>query len=267
MSSEQRLAMIDGVGPTVICCTPTYALHLAEVASRQSPGALARSAVRIVIVAGEPGGSIAATRKRIEQAWGARVIDHHGLTEVGPVSFECQEAPGFLHVNEAEYVCEVLEPGGAAPVPDGTRGELVLTNLGRIGSPVIRYRTGDLVVRRQEPCACGRTFARLEGGVLARADDMVNVRGVNVYPAAIEAIVRDFPEVVEFRAVVSHRDTLPALTVEVELAGDAADAGSVMKAIGGRVRQAFGLNVPVVAVAPATLPRFETKSRRFVIEP
>ncbi|HEY7169642.1 MAG TPA: AMP-binding protein [Vicinamibacterales bacterium] len=267
MSSEQRLAMIDAVGPTMICCTPTYALRLAEVAARHSPAGLARSRVRLVIVAGEPGGSIPATRKRIEQAWGARVIDHHGLTEVGPVSFECLDAPGFLHVNEAEYICEVLEPGGTAAVADGVRGELVLTNLGRIGSPVIRYRTGDLVVRSGEPCPCGRTFARLEGGVLARADDMVNVRGVNVYPAAIEAIVRDFPGVAEFRAVVSHRDALPALTVEIELLSDVVDAAAVIKAIGGRLRQAFGLNVPVVAVAPATLPRFETKSRRFVIEP
>ncbi len=111
MSSQMRLGVIDAVGATVVCCTPTYALRLAEVAAAErGRRPLAESAVRVLIVAGEPGGSIPATRARIEQSWGARVIDHHGLTEVGPLSFECWEAPGFLHVNEGEYICEVLDP-------------------------------------------------------------------------------------------------------------------------------------------------------------
>ncbi len=135
--------------------------------------------------------------------WGARVIDQHGLTEVGPVSFECAEAPGFLHLNENEFICEVLHPVTLAPVPDGEPGELVLTNLGRTASPVVRYRTGDVVIRRSERCACGRTFARLAGGILTRTDDMVNIRGVNVYPTAIEGIVRGFAEVAEFRVTIT----------------------------------------------------------------
>ena len=111
MSSAIRLAMIEAIGATVVCCTPTYALRLAEIAAQERPGRpLAESTVRVLIVAGEPGGSIPATRERIERLWGARVIDHHGLTEVGPVSFECWEAPGFLHLNEGEYICEVLDP-------------------------------------------------------------------------------------------------------------------------------------------------------------
>ena len=108
---------------------------------------LAESTVRVLIVAGEPGGSIPATRARIEQSWGARVIDHHGLTEVGPLSFECWEAPGFLHVNEGEFICEVLDPQTGAEAAYGQPGELVVTNLGRTASPVIRYRTGDVVVK------------------------------------------------------------------------------------------------------------------------
>src|SRR5216684_1162332 len=209
MSSQLRLATIDAVGATVVCCTPTYALRLADVAEDERPArSLSESRVRMLIVAGEPGGSIPATRARIEQRWGARVIDHHGLTEVGPLSFECWEAPGFLHVNEGEYICEVLDfaagaPSGGREVPDGECGELVVTNLGRMASPVIRYRTGDLVVRSSEPCPCGRTWARLEGGVLARADDMINIRGVNVFPASIESVVRRFSEVGEFRSIVS----------------------------------------------------------------
>ena len=160
LSSQLRLAMIESVGATVVCCTPTYAVHLAEVAAQEgSARSLADGSVRVLIVAGEPGGSIPATRERIERSWGARVIDHHGLTEVGPMSFECWEGPGFLHVNEAEYICEVLDQVTGEPVGDGESGELVVTNLGRTACPVIRYRTGDIVVRRSEPCRCGRTWS------------------------------------------------------------------------------------------------------------
>ena len=135
MSSLLRLRMIQGIGATVVCCTPTYALRLAEAAAQESLAGRSRplreSAVRMLIVTGEPGGSIQATRDRIGREWGARVIDHHGLTEVGPVSFECWENPGALHLNEAEYICEVLDPSTGRSVPDGERGELVITNLGR----------------------------------------------------------------------------------------------------------------------------------------
>ena len=267
MSSHVRLAMIEAVGATVVCCTPTYALRLAEIAAQDWPGRrLAESRVRILIVAGEPGGSIAATRRRIEESWGARVIDHHGLTEVGPVSFECWEAPGFLHLNEAEFICEVLDPKTGQAAPDGQPGELVVTNLGRTASPIIRYRTGDIVVRRSEPCACGRTWARLEGGILSRADDMVNIRGVNVYPAGIESVVRQFPEVVEFRSTVSRTGALRALTLEIEVLPQTADGVAVAHRVSAGLREALGLTVPVRVVAPGTLPRFEMKSSRFVVE-
>jgi phenylacetate-CoA ligase len=266
MSSAIRLAMIEAVGVSVVCCTPTYALRLAEIAAQERPDRpLSESSVRLLIVAGEPGGSIAATRERIEQAWGARVIDHHGLTEVGPVSFECWEAPGFLHLNEGEYICEVLDPATGRERPDGEAGELVITNLGRTASPVIRYRTGDIVVRRSEPCVCGRTWARLEGGIRARADDMVNIRGVNVYPAAVESVVHRFPEVVAFRSIVSKAGAMRSIRVEVEIdqVGDAAGAAAK---VAYRLREALGLTVPVQVVDAGTLPRFEMKSLRFVVE-
>lgn len=265
MSSQLRLAMIENVGATVVCATPTYALRLAEVAAETGRRPLAESSVRVLIVAGEPGGSIPATRDLIERSWGARVIDHHGMTEVGPMSFECWEAPGFLHVNEAEYLVEVLDVDGRH-VPDGEQGELVVTNLGRTASPVIRYRTGDIVVRRSDRCPCGRTWARLEGGILARVDDMINVRGVNVYPAGIEAVVRQVPEVAEFRSVVSRAGAMRSLRVEVELVTGAADPGSVSARVAYGLREAFGLTVPVDAVDRGVLPRFEMKASRFVVE-
>jgi phenylacetate-CoA ligase len=290
MSSQLRLAMIESVKPTVVCCTPTYALRLAEVAAEAEAKnaaagetTLAESSVRVVIVAGEPGGSIAATRDRIERCWGARVIDHHGLTEVGPISFECWENPGFLHLNEAEYLCEVIDPATGEAVPDGQMGELVVTNLGRTASPVIRYRTADIVIRRSGRCRCGRTFARLEGGILARADDMVNVRGVNVFPAAIESVVRRFAEIGEFRSTVTHQNAMRALSLEIELlphssgpgasehgagerGGDPGDHTALTITLGQQLREALGLTIPIQVVPHGTLPQFDMKSRRFVVE-
>jgi phenylacetate-CoA ligase len=227
MSSQIRLSMIETIGATVVCCTPTYALRLAEIAEHERRRPLADGTVRMLIVAGEPGGSIPATRERIERSWGARVLDHHGLTEVGPVSFECWDAPGSLHINEAEFIAEVLDLRTGEEVEDGQTGELVLTNLGRTASPAIRYRTGDLVIRRSEPCACGRTWARLAGGILGRADDMVNIRGVNVYPVGIESVVRRLPEVVEFRSVVSRQGSMRSLRLEIEVAPEFEDSNAV----------------------------------------
>ena len=267
LSSQLRLAMIESVAATVVCCTPTYAMHMAEVAMQQGrERSLVDGSVRMLIVAGEPGGSIPATRERIERSWGARVIDHHGLTEVGPMSFECWEAPGFLHVNEAEYICEVLDQITGEPVADGESGELVVTNLGRSASPVIRYRTGDIVVRRSEPCRCGRTWARLEGGIVSRADDMVNVRGVNVYPSAIEAVVRRFAEIGEFRSTVSRSAAMRTLTIDIEVAPTAGDRAAFAARVSHQVREALGLSVAVQLMEVGSLPRFEMKARRFVVE-
>jgi phenylacetate-CoA ligase len=269
MSSQMRLSMLEAVGATVVCCTPTYALRLAEVAagSQRAGGPLPLGGtVRLIVVAGEPGGSIPATRARIEQAWSARVIDHHGLTEVGPVSFECLEAPGYLHVHEGEYICEVLDPVSGGEVADGEAGELVITNLGRTASPVIRYRTGDIAVKRLAPCACGRSWMRLEGGILGRADDMINVRGVNVYPAAIEAVIRRFDDVAEFRSVVSRGGAMRAIRVEVDLAAGAGDRPARASAIAAALREVLGLTVQVDVVAAGSLPRFEMKASRFVVE-
>jgi phenylacetate-CoA ligase len=267
MSSQARLSMIDTLRPSVVCCTPTYALRLLEVAAGLDGGAsrLSGSSVRLLIVAGEAGGSIPATRGRIEQGWGARVIDHHGLTEVGPISFECWERPGGLHLNEREYICEVLEPGSSRAVADGERGELVVTNLGRWASPLIRYRTGDIVVRRSGECACGRNFARLDGGILSRADDMVSVRGVNVYPSAVESAVRRFDEVAEYRATVATRGPLRELMVEIELMSGVDGRSDVAARVAAALRESLGLTVVLTVVDAGTLPRFELKARRFVI--
>jgi phenylacetate-CoA ligase len=268
MSSESRLRLLATSRPTVVCCTPTYALRLAHVARESNIINLGDGEahnVRTLVVAGEPGGSIPATRAQLESGWSARVIDHHGLTEVGPISFECWEAPGSLHLNECEFICEVVDPNTGDPVPDGEPGELVVTNLGRTACPVIRYRTRDVVRLDRSPCRCGRTLVRAVGGILSRADDMVCVRGVNVYPTAVEAVVRRFSEVVEYRSTVSTSDTLSEMAVEVELV-PAAAAADVAGRVAQALRESMGLTVPVRVVATNTLPRFEMKAHRFVVK-
>jgi len=216
--------------------------------------------VRTIIVAGEPGGSIRATAARIRELWrGARVVDHHGMTEVGPVSYGCPKRERVLHVIESSYIAEVIDPvtGFAAE-----HGELVLTNLGRIGSPVVRYRTGDIVERGKDgQCECGTLDLALEGGILARTDDMVVVRGVNLYPSAVEDVLRSCDGVAEYRVEIRTERALPELMVRVEASGD---GEGLAQRLESALRNAFGLRVPVVVVQKGTLPRFEMKAQRWV---
>lgn len=265
MSSGGRLRFLLENEATVVLCTPTYALHLAEVA-RQEKIDLAAAAVRAVIVAGEPGGGIPATRERIEAAWGARLFDHSGMTEVGPVAVECRHNPGGLHILEMDYVAEVLEPAGDHPVPPGETGELVLTNLGRWGSPVVRYRTGDIVRIDPRPCPCGSLFLRLQGGVLGRTDDMIHVRGNNVYPSMLEAVIRRVADVAEYRVEVVNANALATLRIEIEpTRAELADA--VVDQVNRAIRDELLFRADVLAVPPGALPRYEMKARRLTRKP
>jgi len=258
MSSMARLRYLLDHEATVVLCTPTYALRLAETAKQEGVD-LAASAVRALIVAGEPGGSIPATRQRIEAGWGARVFDHHGLTEVGPVGIECPDRPGGLHVIERDYVAEVIDPATTQPTPPGQIGELVLTNLGRRGSPVIRYRTGDLVRADMNPCPCGLPYIRLEGGILGRTDDMILLRGNNFYPSALEAVLHRFPEVAEYRVEVDQSGALAELRIEVEVTEA---VGSATEKIARAIRDELFFRAEVKSVPPGSLPRSEMKSKR-----
>ncbi len=204
--SPTRLHTMEALGATVLVCTPSYALHLIEVA-RERGLDLAKWPVRVTVHAGEPGAGIPAVRARIEA------------------------------------------------------GELVLTNLGRAGSPAVRYRSGDRVRLSRDPCPCGRTFLRFPGGILGRVDDMLTVRGVNVFPAAIEGIVRRFPEVDEFLIEVYRRGTLEEVRLLVELTGAAETGRRVHEAL----RADLGIRIDVVPVPLRSLPRYELKARRVVL--
>lgn len=262
-STSQRLKSIIEYGATVLVCTPTYALHLASEA-RKSAIDLARSAsVRITIHAGEPGASIPSTKKMIEESWGAKCYDHAGATEVGAFGFECQSQPGAIHVNENEFIAEIIDPNSGAQACPEQKGELVITNLGRIGSPLIRYKTGDLVQSRTQPCPCGRPFILLDGGVLGRADDMIIVRGVNVFPSAIENVLREFTEVEEFRVEIFERQAMKEIKIVLEPRSDLSSTRGLAEIVGQRMRERVALRPLVELVAPGTLPRFDLKAKRF----
>jgi phenylacetate-CoA ligase len=265
MTSVARVQAILDNQITVLCCTPTYAQHLGEIA-RERAIDLAQSRVRLIIVAGEGGGSIPATRNRIERLWpGATVFDHHGMTEVGPVSYQCPAKPGTLHVLESAYFAEVIHPQTGAIVATGKTGELVLTTLDRLGSPLLRYRTGDLVKPRTDaPCACGSYELALEGGILGRTDDMVVVRGVNVYPSLVEEIVRACPEVAEYRVQLDCRQAMTEISLELELTADCGAPKAVQQQLEQAFKSALNLRVPVQLLPPGSLPRFEMKSQRWV---
>ncbi|MCS7271672.1 MAG: phenylacetate--CoA ligase family protein, partial [Gemmataceae bacterium] len=238
------------------------ALHLVEVAAAEKID-LTALGVRALIVAGEPGGSIPATRQRLEAAWGCRLFDHYGLTEVGPTAMEAAETPGDMLVLEPEYIVEVVEIGGQRPVAPGQEGELVITTLGRWGSPLVRYRTGDVVLL-QQGSAEGRCFwRRLQGGVRGRVDDMIHVRGNNLYPATLEAIIRRFPEVAEYRIVIDQRGPLTDLRIEVE--PRSGDGTALAAALARALRDELLFRIDVVAVPPQSLPRFEMKARRICV--
>lgn len=265
LSSTARLRAILDQGVTILCCTPTYAIRLGEIAAEEKID-LTASRARVILVAGEPGGSIATTRTRIERLWpGAHVFDHHGMTETGPVTFECPFRPGVLHVMEKACLAEVVEPITGQAVPNGQTGELILTTLGRTGSPLLRYRTGDMVRLAPEGiCECGRSELALEGGILGRTDDMVVVRGVNVYPGAVEEIIRACGGVTEYQAHVDTSRALSEVTIQIEADSNCRDPEALAQNLEKAFQSALALRVGVRLVPTGTLPRFEMKARRWL---
>lgn len=253
--SYQRLKNMIALRATVLCCTPSYALHLAEVARIENID-LKKSAVGKIIVAGEPGGSIPATKAQIEEEWGAKLFDHTGATEIGGHGLTCLGQCG-VHLNEGEFLVEVLDPETMKPADEG---ELVITNLGRIGSPVVRYRTGDHIRVNRDICECGRTFMRMESGIIGRVDQMLIIRGVNIFPSSIEAIVRSFPSVQEFSVIVDRIENMDELEILVEISDG--DAEETLNAIRREASHRLGLRVGVTLAEAGSLPRFELKAKR-----
>jgi phenylacetate-CoA ligase len=257
MSTDARLDLIQSSDATVVFCTPSYALHMAQLASTKGID-LSKTKVRKLIVAGEPGGSVPGTRTLIERRWGARVVDHAGATEVGPWGFADSEGTG-LFINETLFYPEFLEVESdrllTQEQASGNVCQLVLTTLGRFGCPVIRYVTGDLV---KPVWTKSSPFVFLDGGVIGRSDDMMIIRGVNVYPGSIEQIVRGFPEVDEFQMIAWRDGQMDQLRVTVE------DQLNQPARIAAEIQLRLGLRVDVEVAESGSLPRFEMKGKRFI---
>ncbi len=261
MTTEQRLRTMLDLRATVLCSTPTYAIRLAEAA--QAVGIdLSASDIRVTVHAGEPGASVPATRDRIERSFGARSFDHTGMTELGPTGVSCVARDG-VHLIESEFVFEVRDDTGAVhrlPETGTVTGELVATNLGRWGSPLIRYRTGDRADVTRAACECGSPFAKMVGGIRGRVDDMFTVRGVNLYPSQVEDLVRRYPVIGEFCIEVRPVRGMEEVTILCECQGD--DGEAAVSRLANDMRLALGARIECRQVAAGSLPRSDLKSRR-----
>jgi phenylacetate-CoA ligase len=267
-STESRVLQIIDFGATVVAATPTYAIRLAQEADRLGVD-LRGSKVERVILSGEAAGSIPQTKALIEELWGAKAYDTAGMTEIGTIMvFECSHQPGGTHIIEDHVLEEVLDPDTLEPVAFGERGERVVTSFGRGSTPLLRYRTGDLVCRvPASTCTCGRGFDIYEGGILGRVDDMKVIRGTNVYPRAIEAIVREYPEVQEFQTVITHEGIRDEIKLRLEMKPDWSldEWGQLSDALHRRLGHAHeGLNFQIERAAEGELPRFELKAKRMI---
>jgi phenylacetate-coenzyme A ligase PaaK-like adenylate-forming protein len=267
-TTEARVRQIIDFGVTVVASTPTYALRLAQEAHTLGID-LSGSAVSRIILSGEPAGSIPQTKALIEQQWGAKAFDTAGMTEIGTIMvFECEHQPGGTHIIEDHVIEEVIDPGTLAPVAYGESGERVVTSFGRGAIPLLRYRTGDLVCKvPAHTCSCGRGFDIYEGGILGRVDDMKIIRGTNVYPRAIEAIVREYGAVDEFQTVITREGVRDEITLRVELKSDAIEEhwDGLAETLHNRLALAHeGLNFRVERAGPGELPRFELKAKRTI---
>jgi phenylacetate-CoA ligase len=256
-NTPRQAQLLEDLGAEILCCTPSYALAIADHVSEP-----ARLGLRAGIFGAEPWTD--ELREAIEHALDLSALDHYGLSEiVGPgVSFECLEGRDGAHVNEDHFLVEVVDPASGALLPDGEVGELVFTTLTKEALPLLRYRTGDLASLTHEPCPCGRTFARMSR-VVGRTDDMLIIRGVNVFPSEIERALLAIPELApHYQLVVERPGHLDQLTVQAELR-DGEQGGERLEAfIEERLGRALGLTARVDVLNAGGVPRSEGKALR-----
>src|SRR5499433_4251605 len=268
--TPRQVTLIRDLGPDILCCTPSYAIRLGEALAEAGVRPGDGLALRAGLFGAEPWSE--QMRSRIEELLGLRALDIYGLSEViGPgVAAECLEAADGLHVNEDHFLVEAVDPGTGAPVPDGTPGELVFSTVTRQALPLLRYRTGDIASLRRGTCVCGRTLVRMSK-VTGRRDDMLVVRGVNVYPSEVERVLLASPALCpDYLLVVDEREAAGRLLVCCEYrttaAGDpdsAASAGSGAGQVPGsrdletRLRAELGVSIAVRVLPAGTVPRSE----------
>lgn len=265
LDTEARVLKLQELRASAMMATPTYVLGMAEKARAMDIDPARDLQVRRITCAGEPGASIPSTKKRMQEAWGAKVFDHCGATEIGAWGFECEEQSGGIHVNEALFLAQVedLETGELVQEP-GRRGRLVITALDRIGMPCVRFDSKDVVEWAEEPCACGRTFRLFKGGVVGRSDDITKVKGVLLAPSAIEEVVRSFPAFQEFEVEVTKKGDLDEIALRLELPVDYdGDQPELLLNLKHQLRLKTNLGYKVEVVDEGTLPRYALKAKRF----
>jgi phenylacetate-CoA ligase len=247
--------------------TPTYVLGMADTAKKKLGINPAKDlTIRTITCAGEPGASIPSTKKRMEEAWGAKVYDHVGATEVGAWGFECAAQPGGLHVNEALFLAQLedMETGEIIEEP-GRQGKIVITALDRIAQPCIRFDSKDVAEWSSDPCPCGRTFRIIKGGVIGRADDITKVKGVLLAPSAIEEVVRSVDGLGdEFAVMVSKKGDLDDIVLKIEFLPEAeVNREMILSGLRDQLRLRTNLGYRIEVHPYRSLPRYEVKAKRF----
>ncbi|MBW1680621.1 MAG: phenylacetate--CoA ligase family protein [Deltaproteobacteria bacterium] len=266
LDTKARVLKIQELKATAMMGTPTYILGMAETARRRlglDPSSLS---IEKITCAGEPGASIPGTKHRMESAWGARVYDHAGATEIGAWSYECEARPGGLHVNEALFLVEIedVETGRIIREP-GRRGKMVITAFDRMAQPCVRFDSKDIIEWDPAPCPCGRTYRLIKGGVVGRADDITKVKGVLLAPSAIEEVVRGIEGLGdEYEVEVKKREDTDEITLRVELLPGSEDRRPEIEAhLVDRLRLKTNLRYDLEFHPYGSLPRYEVKARRF----
>ncbi|MDR4498066.1 MAG: AMP-binding protein [Candidatus Scalindua sp.] len=272
MNVQRRAFFINTYKPTVLLCTPSYALYLGRT-MHDLEYPTENSSIRIIITAGEPGPGIPSTKNRIEGLWGAKLHDDFGCTEVAmtPLGYTCEdevnsvENPVNVHLMEDAYIPEVLNPDTLEPVREGERGILVVSNLFSEAQPILRYMMGDWTSITREPCACGRTHARALGGLHGRPDDMIKIQGLAFFPSTIEDSVRKDPELGdEFRVELSKVGDMDRVKIIVEPKSAIPKSSYIdpREKIQEKLKGLLGVDVQVELVPYGTLPRTQFKSKR-----
>lgn len=262
-NSLQRLECIIENKATVIPTTPTYALGLAATANEHQIN-IANSSVRILMLSGEPGALISGIREKLQRVWNAKCFDYIGLTEVGTWGFQCTEEPNGVHILESEFIAEIVAPETEMPIQEGEVGELILTNLGRSCMPAIRYRTGDLVKVKKGFCGCGRTFRILEGGVMGRKDEMIIIKGVNIFPNVLRNIVESHIQPGDNYQIEAYKERgVDEITIKLEMKEEGKGEG-IQRNIQDEIKRKLNLRVGVKIVPMGTLPKFDYKAKRFI---
>jgi len=266
LNTEARILKMQELRCTAFMATPTYVLAMADTAKKMGIDPVRDLFIRKITCAGEPGASIPATKKRIEEAWGCKVYDHIGATEIGAWSYECTSQPGGLHVNDAFFLVEIedIETGKIIDEP-GKNGKMLITAFDRLGKPCIRFDSKDVIRWADHACECGRTFRMIDGGVVGRADDITKVKGVLLAPTAIEEVVRSFPELGdEYEVVVSKAGDVDDILLKVEMSSWHAEKKDLILArLQDQLRLKTNLGYRIEVRPQGSLPRYQVKAHRF----